>query len=133
MFSRIFNCKYLFLLDRLYKKNRLYQQNQVLSYIFNGGVPDTDFSRQYAPDLILGYKDTNKSEYINKVKNTSICIATTGLHDSIGWRLGEYVSASRAIISQPLKYDLPGNFCVNKNYLEFDTINELIENIYNGV
>jgi hypothetical protein len=51
------------------------------------------------------------------------------LHGSIGWKFGEYVAASRAIISEPLRYLLPGNFQKNTNYLEFNNPDSLIEQI----
>ncbi|ENO0816296.1 hypothetical protein PAK39_15700 [Proteus mirabilis] len=56
------------------------------------------------------------------MKEHEICITSTGLHKSTGWRFGEFVAASRAIISEPLNYVVPGNF---DNYLPFNNIEEL--------
>lgn len=64
------------------------------------------------------------------IREHQICIATTGLHDSIGWKFGEYVAAARGIISEPIKYTLPGNFLKQENYLEFSNDINLINNIY---
>lgn len=36
------------------------------------------------------------------MKQSRICIATTGLHDSIGWKFAEYVVAGRTIVIEPL-------------------------------
>jgi hypothetical protein len=66
---------------------------------------------------------------LNAVKEHSICIATTGLHDSIGWKMAEYVAASRAIVSEPLHFELPGNFEKDVNYLEFEHVDQLVSKL----
>ncbi|MEG3658748.1 hypothetical protein V5097_15165 [Arenibacter palladensis] len=96
---------------------------------FVGGLQIDDFSTKHAKDLVVPNSLTNRGNFNNIVKSSNICIATTGLHNSIGWKFGEYVAAYRAIISEPLEYDLPGNFLHNKNYLAFQNENELITNI----
>jgi hypothetical protein len=58
-----------------------------------------------------------------------ICIATNGLHDSIGRKFGEYVAASRAIVTEELRYQLPGIFSEGINHLEFSNSFDLIKNI----
>ena len=62
---------------------------------------------------------TKKGDYLSTLKEYPICVATTGLHDSIGWKLAEYVAHSKAIVSEKLHYDLPGSFREGENYLEF--------------
>ena len=51
------------------------------------------------------------------------------MHNSIGWKTAEYVAASKAIVSEPLHFELPGNFEENKNYLSFTNVDELIVKI----
>jgi len=96
---------------------------------FTGGLSDDPFSRKYFSDLIMPAEYTSKGRFLQAVKEHSICIATTGLHDSIGWKFGEYVAASRAIVSEPLQYELPGDFRKDQNYLEFKSPEELISQI----
>lgn len=96
---------------------------------FAGGLQEDSFSRLHAKDLILPTSLTKKESYLNTIKEHNICIATTGLHDSIGWKFGEYVAASRAIVSEPLKYELPGNFNDRKNYFAYANVDELLMNI----
>jgi len=96
---------------------------------FIGGVYDDPTSQKYAPDLIVSREYTNKLNYLDLVKSSNICICTTGLHGSIGWKMGEYVAASRAIISEPLEYELPGDFKEDVNYLKFDNTDDLIDKI----
>jgi hypothetical protein len=93
---------------------------------FTGGLQKDSFSIKYSSDLIMPSFLTNRGAFLKAIKESNICIATGGLHDSIGWKFGEYVAASRAIISEPLKYNLSGNFENTKNYLTFKTEDELI-------
>ena len=97
---------------------------------FIGGLQKDNFSTKYYPDLIIPPNLTKRKIFLDTIKQSNICIATTGLHNSIGWKFGEYVAASRAIISEPLHYEIPGNFEKNKNYLSFTNDTELISNIY---
>lgn len=95
---------------------------------FQGGFSDTEYTRKYYKDCIFeNTKLTRKNAYLNYIKQFPICIATTGLHGSIGWKLGEYVAMSKAIVTEKLQYDVPGNFKSGKNYLEFNTVDECIE------
>ncbi len=63
---------------------------------FVGGIIPNPYATQmgldglYARDL-----STIRRKYIQQVKQSDVCIATTGLHGSIGWKLAEYVATSR--------------------------------------
>ncbi len=95
---------------------------------FEGGFSNTEYTRKNYKDCIFeNSKLTRKREYINYLKQFPICIASTGLHGSIGWKFGEYVSMSKAIITEKLHYSLPGNFTNEKNYLDFTTADECVE------
>jgi hypothetical protein len=54
-------------------------------------------------------------------------VATTGLNKSNGWKLGEYVAFSKAIITEPLHFRVPGGFSQEINYLKFISPDELID------
>lgn len=95
---------------------------------FIGGIEDSEFARKNYPEFIIENKDiTKRDKFLERIKETEICIATTGLHKSIGWKFGEYVAASRVIVSEPLYYELPGEFQNEKNYIEFRSVDELID------
>lgn len=96
---------------------------------FTGGLFDDEYTNKKAKSLILPTKVSNKKNYLDILKKHNICIATTGLHKSIGWKMGEYIAASRAIVSETLNYDVPGNFVNKKNYLEFDNSDNLLEKL----
>jgi hypothetical protein len=96
---------------------------------FNGGVTASDYSQNNYKNIIVDSKLTNKFNYMDAVKNSDICISNMGLHRSNGGKLPEYVVASKAIVSEKLHYQAPGNFVNGKNYLEYQTVDECIESI----
>jgi hypothetical protein len=95
---------------------------------FTGGIHSDSYSRtQVSKDLLLPWSDTQKRAYLETMKSHSICVATTGLHSSIGWRFAEYVAASRAVVTESLTFEVGGNFKQGRNYLEFSDSDSLIE------
>lgn len=97
---------------------------------FFGGVMHTEFARREYPDVLLPEaRAASKRAYIKRVRAFPVCIATTGLHGSNGWKLAEYVGLSRAIVSEPLHYAVPGEFAADRNYLEFRTPAECVARV----
>ena len=56
-------------------------------------------------------------------------LASTGLHQSSGWKIAEYLAAGRAIVSEPLCYEVPGPFQAGENYLTYTSADGCIEQI----
>ena len=96
---------------------------------FIGGISNNSFSRKTAPDLLMPEKMTNRKSYIKLLHTADICIGTMGLHESIGWKTGEYVAAAKAIVNEALHYQVPGEFHEGKNYLAFTNETECIEGV----
>ena len=94
---------------------------EALGERFTGGFAGSAFARKRYPDLIASNSVTTQASYIATMRSHPICVATTGLHGSIGWKLAEYVAFSKAIITEKLLYSVPGDFGPNRNYLEFAT------------
>ncbi len=95
---------------------------------FYGGFMHTDFARRnYNALLMPDGRTASKKNYINLLRSYPICVATTGLHGSIGWKFGEYVAFGKAIVSERLEYEVPGNFRKDVNYLEFASPQECVE------
>lgn len=87
---------------------------------FFGGVANTALARRCYPDAIVPQSEvTSKWRYLELVRQHPICITTSGLHGSTGWRMGEYVAMSRAIISEKLENEVPGGFGSPSHYLAF--------------
>jgi hypothetical protein len=68
-----------------------------------------------------------QKNYLKLLPLYPICVATTGLHRSIGFKLGEYVAFSKAIVSEKLNAEIPGDFIQGQNYFEFDTPEQCVE------
>ncbi|CAG5086039.1 Putative uncharacterized protein [Thermobacillus xylanilyticus] len=96
--------------------------------LFHGGVAPTPFAAEHYPDLVIAdRREVSRRAYLKRMKRSSICIATMGLHQSIGWKFAEYVAASKAIVTETLHYEVPGVFGENRNYLSFRTPEECVE------
>jgi hypothetical protein len=95
---------------------------------FLGGFDRSAFALRHYPDvLIADPRMTLQRNYLRIMKRHSVCIATTGLHGSVGWKLAEYVACSRAILSEPLSYTVPGTFAERSNYLRFESPRECVD------
>lgn len=93
------------------------------------GFQESSLAKKCYPDCVINKKYTKKSKYIKLMKECSICITTIGLHFSNGWKLGEYVSQGKAIITEKMIYEVNGNFNKGDNYLEFESPDELVDQV----
>lgn len=96
---------------------------------FIGGIIEDSYSNIICADLKMPPAKTRRSKFIELVHDAEICVTTTGLHNSIGWKFAEYVASSRAIVTEPLHYKLPGNFFENENYCVFNSPEGCIEQV----
>lgn len=96
---------------------------------FVGGFAPTDHARRKYPDLILRDNSHVRQNYLKLLRANAICVATAGLHGSIGWKMAEYVAFSRAIVSEEIEVKLPGDFIDGVNYLSFRTPDECVEQV----
>jgi hypothetical protein len=95
---------------------------------FYGGFNHTEFAKKnYKEYLMPENKLSSKKNYINLLKSYPICVATTGLYGSIGYKFAEYVAFSKAILSEKLNNEVPGNLMKDKNYLEFNSPEECVQ------
>lgn len=93
---------------------------------FIGGLSPTLYTQKNYGKYIINKNMTKRCNYMEMMKSSDICIATTGLHNSTGWKLAEYVAASKAIVSEKINYALPGDFNNNQHYFEFETPDECV-------
>jgi hypothetical protein len=94
---------------------------------FLGGLSPTPFAVAHYPGLLVERERSIQLNYLRTLREFPICVATTGLHGSTGWKLAEYVAFSKAIVSERLRYAIPGDFAPGGNYLEFDSPEECVE------
>ncbi|AVR43830.1 hypothetical protein C7S20_00270 [Christiangramia fulva] len=98
--------------------------------LFSSGIEKDEFSEKECPELLIPDKEYHKANYLKKLKNVSVGIITEGLEKSIGWKLGEYVAHSMAILTSPIdEFQLPGDFREGANYLVFKSQQELLKKI----
>lgn len=98
---------------------------------FKGGFYRDKYSIEKYPDCVVADRSAiNRRNYIKNVKNATICISSMGLEKSNGWRIAEYIALSKAIVSEKLYYEVPGNFNNNTNYLEFTDAESCLGGVY---
>lgn len=91
------------------------------------GVSNDDFSRKVCPELIIDESITSRNNYIRMIKENYVCLTSEGLHHSIGWKFAEYVAAGKAIVTEPLYYEVPYGFSEGLNYLAYNSLSSCIE------
>jgi hypothetical protein len=96
---------------------------------FLGGFSRTRFTVERYGDLVVPSEATAQENYLLTLKAFPICVATTGLHGSIGWKFAEYVAFAKAIVSERLCYEVPGPFGADRNYLEFASPEQCTERV----
>lgn len=95
---------------------------------FIGGLEPTPYALEKHSSLVVRDRSiTRKNNYLEGMKKAEICITTMGVLGSNGAKLGEYVAASRAIVTERLRYLVPGGFGLGNNYLEFNTSDGCVE------
>ena len=95
---------------------------------FYGGFIHSRYAVKNFPEFLLpDRKAGDKGTYIGLLRQYPICVATSGLHGSIGWKMAEYVAFSRAIVAEKPICSIPGGFAPGTHYLEFTTPEECVE------
>ena len=98
--------------------------------LFVGGIEATDFALKNYPEYVIKDRNTTKKRYyLQLLKQSVIGVATVGLLGSNGWKLAEYIAGSKAIVSERLNFEVPGDFKEKTNFLKFTTADECVENV----
>lgn len=91
-----------------------------------GGIDEGTYARRVCPELITNdERITTRKRYLETMHSNIIGVISSGHQYCIGARFGELISSGRAIISDPFRYVLPGDFSEGKNYLAFTSSDEL--------
>lgn len=93
---------------------------------FTGGFSSNPFTLKQYADLVAPPESTLQEGYLRTLRSFPICVASTGLHGSTGWKLAEYIAFGKAVLSEPLVYDVPGDFASGRNYIEFTSPEECV-------
>ncbi len=105
------------------------QLKQKYPNFFQGGVEASPLAAELCPDLIVPFEESLRRNYLKAMKKADICIGTTGLHKSIGWKIAEYIAASKAIVAEKFEYDTVGEWEDGKNYISFNSADSCISAI----
>lgn len=92
---------------------------------FIGGLANTKLARKHYPDVVV--TNTKQKHYLSLVRGSLVGVTTIGLHYSTGWKLPEFLAASRCIVTEPLKFELPTPLVEGENYLSFRTPEGCVE------
>ncbi len=93
---------------------------------FWGGVIPNAFTLQHFPDAITNCP-TRRRDYINLCKRALVTVYTRGYHDSLAYKLPEYLAASKCIVAEPLRNELPTPLIPGIHYLEFNSAEECLD------
>jgi hypothetical protein len=93
---------------------------------FIGGLAPDDFARKHYPDC-LAQVSTRQIDYLRLLRQSLIAVTTTGLHNSMGFKLAEYLAGSKCIVTEPLNYTLPTPLMEGVNYLTHTGPEECLE------
>lgn len=89
---------------------------------FFGGLARSAYALARYPDCVVDAgTSTRRRDYLARLRGYSICVATSGLAQSIGWKFAEYLAFGKAIVCEPMKFELPGPIAAGRNFLEFTT------------
>lgn len=95
---------------------------------FIGGIRKDNFATKECPELVLPEKVFHRISYLNKLKESSIGIATPGLEGSIGARFGEFMANGLAIVTNPIdEFQQLGPLREGEHYLSYRTHKECLE------
>lgn len=98
--------------------------------LFMGGIVATPYALNHFREYVVDKELTIKKNYLKLLKEATICVTTLGVVGSNGWKMGELIAASKAIVCEKRRYQVPGNFANNRNYLEFSTADECVEQVH---
>jgi hypothetical protein len=95
-------------------------------HLLIGGLLPSPFALRKYPDLVTEMPSGMRS-YPAIVRDATIGVNSKGLHNSNGFKLGEYLASSLCIVSDEMKYELPAPLDAAANYLSYASADECVE------
>ncbi|MEH3148556.1 MAG: hypothetical protein PGN34_25280 [Methylobacterium frigidaeris] len=95
---------------------------------FTGGLLPSPHARSMFPDcLVPDDWKTDRRSFLKLVDSHQICVSSSGLHDSTGWKFAEFVAKGRAIVTETMRFQVPGPMADGINYFSFTDTDECID------
>ena len=96
---------------------------------FRGGIQYSPLALRQCRELVVNIRDSQRKRYLRAMREADICVGSTGLHGSIGWKTGEYIAGAKAIVNEAFQYQVPGDFQEGVHYLPFTHVEECIKQV----
>jgi len=93
---------------------------------FYGGLVPNPHAERWYSDLISPYPN-DPIPFAAFRQRHLIGVSTRGLHYSVPFKIPEYMAASMAIVSDPIRNEMAAPFVAGRHYLEFRTPDECVE------
>ena len=93
---------------------------------FQGGFLPTEHARRRYPSLLTNL-ESSQDGYLRLLRRAAIGVSTVGLHGSNPYKLGEYLAAGTAIVSEPLRFSLPEPLLEDVNVCTFTSPEACVE------
>jgi len=93
---------------------------------FYGGLVPNPHAERWYSDLISPHPN-DPIPFAAFRKRYLIGVSTRGLHYSVPFKIPEYMAASMAIVSDPIRNEMAAPFVAGQHYLEFRTPDECVE------
>jgi len=93
---------------------------------FVGGVLADEFARARCPAEVLVHENINMRRYARLLGRGGIAVYVRGLHNSMAFKMAEYLAAGVCIVSEPLSNELPVPLVEGVNYRLFRTPEECL-------
>jgi hypothetical protein len=90
---------------------------------FVGGVMADAFSTANFSDVVTA-RSLHRAQYAAMTRRASIGVYSRGLHDSLAFKLSEYLASGLCVVSSPLKHELPEPLVAGRHYLPYQTAAE---------
>ena len=94
---------------------------------FIGGLRPTEFSLEHYGDCTM-QEEIGFQGHLKIMQSSLICVTTSGLFDSVDWKVPEYMAASRCIVSERLSYKAPIDLVDGLHISTFSTPGECVKN-----
>lgn len=95
---------------------------------FVGGIEPEPYAASVAADCLLTVDAVRKRAYLDSMQHAPICVTTRGLREADGFKLAEYIAASRAIVAERGENLIP-DFEAGRDYLRFQTVDQCVAQV----
>ena len=102
------------------------QLRAALGEAYIGGIVPSAYAKKHCPELITPH-GSDWASYLNLLSRCKIVVTDTGLHGSIGSKVGEYFGAGRCIVTEAINFVVPQPPEDGKHWFTYTTVEECIK------